>query len=290
MSQRRRLFPVGGVAGWLISDIVSRVTPADATGDPPSARPGFEGWLAALEARHLADLQFSEVTRALRALSSTYVERRERLAKKSAFDSAGKRAAYALYYSPLHYLTVAHIVRAIGLHDRPLTQLVDAGCGAGAAGAAWASSCAAPPSVVALDVHPWSIAEAAFTYRQFGLQADAHRGDLARLAIPRAADAIVLGWVLNEIDARTRAEVGRTLAKAASRGAHVLVVEPIARKVAPWWSDWVRDLGVPAKVDEWRFAIELPPLLAKLDRAAGMRHEQLTARSVVLGGDSAIGG
>lgn len=41
--------------------------------------PGFDGWLAALEARHMSDMRFSDVVRALRALSSTYVERRTRL-------------------------------------------------------------------------------------------------------------------------------------------------------------------------------------------------------------------
>ena len=38
----------------------------------------LEDWLAALEKRHLSDLTFAEVSRALRALSSTYVERRSR--------------------------------------------------------------------------------------------------------------------------------------------------------------------------------------------------------------------
>jgi hypothetical protein len=33
-------------------------------------------WVAALEERHLADLRVPEVTKALRALSSAYVERR----------------------------------------------------------------------------------------------------------------------------------------------------------------------------------------------------------------------
>ena len=69
------------------------------------------GW-PGLEERHFADLTFAEVARALRALSSTYVERRERLATQSAFDSAGKRAAYALYYSPLHFLTVPQSSRS----------------------------------------------------------------------------------------------------------------------------------------------------------------------------------
>ena len=58
-------------------------------------------WVAALEARHLADLRVQEATRAVCALSSAYVERRgERM--RGALDSAGKRAAFALFYAPLH--------------------------------------------------------------------------------------------------------------------------------------------------------------------------------------------
>src|SRR5437899_2677183 len=56
-------------------------------------------WMAALEARHLAELTFSEVSRALRALSSAYVERRAKLARGAALDGAGKRAAFALSWS-----------------------------------------------------------------------------------------------------------------------------------------------------------------------------------------------
>src|SRR5262245_37238782 len=107
-------------------------------------------WLAALEARHLADLRFAEVTRALRALSSIYVERRERLAGHAALDSAGKRAAYAMYYSPLHYLTASAIVDALGA-TRPMSRLLDLGCGAGAASAAWATALATPPSILGVD-------------------------------------------------------------------------------------------------------------------------------------------
>ena len=66
-------------------------------------------WMAALETRHLADLRFAEVTRALRALSSAYVERRHKVASGSALDSAGKRAAFALYYGPLHFIATQHV-------------------------------------------------------------------------------------------------------------------------------------------------------------------------------------
>src|SRR5215210_6798605 len=73
----------------------------------------FQRWIAALEARHLADLTFPEVSRALRALSSAYVERRQRLAEGAALAGAGKRAAFALFYGPLHYLLIREIVQAL---------------------------------------------------------------------------------------------------------------------------------------------------------------------------------
>jgi len=70
-------------------------------------------WLTTLEARHFSELTFQEVSRSLRALSATYVERRDRLREGAALAGAGKRAAFALFYGPLHYLLVREIVLAI---------------------------------------------------------------------------------------------------------------------------------------------------------------------------------
>ncbi|HXG90564.1 MAG TPA: methyltransferase domain-containing protein [Vicinamibacterales bacterium] len=241
----------------------------------------FATWLAALELRHFADLQFAEVTRALRALSSTYVERRGRLAERGAFDSAGKRAAYALYYSPLHYLTVQHIAEA--LEVPPVTHLLDVGCGAGAAGAAWAARGSRSPLVTGLDAHPWALTEAAFTYRSFNLTADLRRGHAARLTIPRSVNGVVAGWVLNELDAAARLTLLDTLRTVAAAGGRVLIIEPISTRVSPWWDAWVRGFeGTRSRADEWRFRVELPDLLQRLDHAAGMRHDQLKARSLYL--------
>jgi len=69
----------------------------------------YDRWLADLERRHLAELTFPEVSRALRALSATYVERRQKIAEGAALAGAGKRAAFAMFYGPLHFLLVAHI-------------------------------------------------------------------------------------------------------------------------------------------------------------------------------------
>src|ERR1700688_176727 len=95
----------------------------------------FANWMAAIEARHLADLTFPEVSRALRALSSAYVERRHHLAQGAALAGAGKRAAFALFYGPLHHLLIREIVRALPGATAPASVLVDLGCGTGASGA-----------------------------------------------------------------------------------------------------------------------------------------------------------
>jgi hypothetical protein len=76
--------------------------------------PLVDGWLSALEARHLADFTVPEVTRALRALSSAYVQRRRTVARGATLDTAGKRAAFALFYAPLHFITTTHVVEALG--------------------------------------------------------------------------------------------------------------------------------------------------------------------------------
>src|SRR5260221_3438685 len=72
-----------------------------------------ERWLSAVDVRHFSELTFQEVSRSLRALSATYVERRDRLREGAALAGAGKRAAFALFYGPLHYLLVREIVQAI---------------------------------------------------------------------------------------------------------------------------------------------------------------------------------
>jgi len=115
-------------------------------------------WLTALEHRHFSSLTFQEVSRALRALSATYVERRDRLREGAALSGAGKRAAFAVFYGPLHYLLVREIVREVGAGDAEAAGLlVDLGCGTGAAGAAWAAAAEPHPKVIGVDTHPWAL-------------------------------------------------------------------------------------------------------------------------------------
>jgi hypothetical protein len=238
----------------------------------------FPAWFAALERRHLEVLEFREIRKALQSLSSLYVERRGRLGSGAALDSAGKRAAFALFYGPLHFLLLRSIVRALGVGASPPRAIVDLGCGTGVAGAAWALECAPPPAIEGIDVSGWATGEARWTYGRLGLRGQARRGDLARVALGGLDTAVVAAFTINELEATEREALRARLLD--NRGP-VLLVEPLARGVVPWWDEWEAAFrAAGGRADEWRFRAELPPTLKLLDRAAGLDHAQLTARSL----------
>src|SRR4029077_19926812 len=91
------------------------------------------GWFEALESRHLSRLTFAEVRRGLQALSALYVDRGRRLGAGAALEGAGKRAAFALFYTPLHFLLTRSVVRALGAQVSGPRNILDLGCGTGAA-------------------------------------------------------------------------------------------------------------------------------------------------------------
>jgi len=128
----------------IVTGQADKVDKSDTRDEPEefTDRSVINDWVLALERRHLADLRVSEVTRALRALSSAYVERRHgsgvptgQQKVRGTLDSAGKRAAFALFYAPLHFIAVERIVTTLGAH-RPGPRLsTKFGCGTGLCGA-----------------------------------------------------------------------------------------------------------------------------------------------------------
>jgi len=242
----------------------------------------FAVWMAALESRHLADLTFPEVSRALRALSSTYVERRGKLAEGAALSGAGKRAAFALFYGPLHHLLVRHIVRSLPGATSEVSAIVDLGCGTGASGAAWARACAIPPRMLGIDRHRWAVGEAAHTYQLFALPGAARQGDVATAPLPKGA--LLAAFTLNEMPDPAREALLEKLLARGIGGDSVLIVEPLAGFVARWWDTWrERFEAAGGRADQWRVRAELPPIVAKLDRAAGLKHPEITGKSIWLG-------
>jgi hypothetical protein len=245
----------------------------------------FVDWIAALERRHLAELTFPEVARALRSLSTTYVQRRGRITAGSVFDGAGKRAAFALFYAPLHWLLVREVVTSIPRAQASGGAIVDLGCGTGVAGAAWAASAASIPArVFGVDRHPWALEEAARTYRAFRLTFQTRRADISRALLAKARADVIAAFTLNELQEPARDQLLPALLARARRGDRVLVVEPIARAVTPWWARWADAFeAAGGRADEWRVRVELPPIVRKLDRAAGLDHSELTGRSLWIG-------
>jgi hypothetical protein len=253
--------------------------------EPDSTSPAdpADEWLGALEARHLADLRPAEVGRALRARSSAYVERRARLAQGAALDGAGKRAAFALFYGPLHFLIVRAIIRGLGASAPPVDLIADLGCGTGVAGAAWALECAPHPRVFGIERHPWAADEARWTWRMLGLDAEVRCGDLSRVRFPARASAVVAAYTANELSGDARAALLRELVAAHARGTRLLIVEPIAKSAVPWWPAWAAAFAAAGgREDEWRLPAELPGISGRLGRAAGLDCRELTARSLYL--------
>lgn len=243
-------------------------------------------FLAALEQRHLANLTRPEFTKAVRALSMRYVEKRGQLPTRSPLDSAGKRAAFGLFYAPLHMLTVDAAVGAVAADARP-THIIDLGCGTGVCSAAWALRIPDPhPTIDGFDLHPWALEEARWNWRTLGLRGRAVKLDavsaLERAAAGRAALAgtgIIAGWAVNELDTPARARLLIALQTAITKGASFLMLEPLARGVAPWWDDWTRvltPLGVVA--GDYKFDVDLPPRLAEFSDGAGFNNRTLSAR------------
>lgn len=252
--------------------------------DPISpTRAAFDAWMTGLAARHLSNLRLSEVARALRALSSAYVERRNGLDKGAALDGAGKRAAFALFFGPQHFLLTEHIVTAVNAAASSPRQILDLGCGTGVTGAAWALAAhgAGQSTVLGLDIHPWAVDEARWTYRALGISGSARRGDVCRASVRGRPDAVVAAYLLNELDEARREDLRAKLAGWVGQGTAVLIVEPIARSISPWMDRWIPDVERGGgRYDEWRIAVDLPDVVRTLERASGLNRRELAARSL----------
>lgn len=252
--------------------------------DPADPFPAF---YETLEARHRAELSFPEVRRALQALSSLYVERRERMAGGGALEGRGKRAAFALYYGALHFLLVREIARALGPALASPSRIVDLGCGTGTAGAAWALERVPPATVEGVDLSGWAVSETRWTLRQLGVPGGATRGEAVSGGHADPRTGLVAAFTANELADPARERLLARVLQAAAAGSPVLVVEPISRRVSPWWPEWRASFSAAGgREDEWRFRPQLPPSLALLAKAAGLDARELTGRSLSLPGTS----
>ena len=116
-----------------------------------------------------------------------------------------------------------------------------------------------------------------------GVKGTAERGDAARFRPPGPEGAIVAAFTVNELDEAARGALLERLLDAARDGSRVLVVEPIARRMSPWWSGWSRAFkAAGGRDDDWRVPVQRPELITRLDKAARLDHRVLTGRSLWL--------
>lgn len=256
----------------------------------------FDNWIDALLERHLRELTLREVGRALKQLTQDYVQQRNRL-RDGAFEGRGKRAAFALYYGPRHFLLVREVLRKL---SEPIpsgigqagtgtgaktASVLDLGCGTGVAGAAWALGINAKTRVLGIDTSPWAIEEARHTFADLGLRGGALKSDIARLRWPSGPQHVVAAFTVNELSDSDRNQLQRRLLDAAKAGGSVLILEPLARPITPWWDDWVQVFTkAGGRADEWHFDLPLPERIHVLGKAAGLNPRELGARTLRIQG------
>ena len=243
----------------------------------------FETWVDATFERWLGELRWSEIARALGALSTDYVQRRHRVHAGEALEGRGKRAAFALYYAPRHYVLTREVLAALGAAATPPLPIVDLGCGLGVAGAAWAALHVPSPGVTGLDTNEWALGEARVAYRALGVTGRAIRSSIERFRFPAGPHHRVAAFTVNELEAGARDALLARVRQSATAGGATLVLEPLATRIAPWWRDWATAFeALGGRADEWRFDTPLPGRVAELGRSAHLDPRELGCRTLWL--------
>jgi SAM-dependent methyltransferase len=197
-------------------------------------------------------------------------------------ETAGKRAAFALFYAPVHFMITERVVLELDA-TTGIKRLLDLGCGTGSAGAAFARA-AGGARVDGVDRSAWAATEANWTYRTLGLEGRATASTIQKTSIrPGAGGAVLAAYAVNELPDADRDALLPRLLDANRNGSRVLIIEPIARRLNRWWSGWKDTFAAAGgRDDEWRFRVVLPERQRTLAKAAGLDPQELTARSLYL--------
>jgi len=240
----------------------------------------YRNWIDCIFERWLAEVTRKGIARALQSLSNDYVKRRGRIGSRASVGR-GKRAAFALYYGVRHFLVVRESLIALGAPRDIPGPIIDLGCGTGVAGAAWCLHGSGEQRVVGVERDAGMIREAELTYRCLNVKGKLVRCHLSAYRWPKPPLCIIAAFTVNELHERDRERLWHSLEEQASGGSRLLVLEPLALRITPWWQDWVeRAERIGGRSDEWHFDVELPEPVRLLGKSAGLSPERLGARAL----------
>ena len=253
----------------------------------------FEKWFQDKQAAILRQMTFKELRKGVQAVSSLYVERRNKLSKTSRIcDGIAKRAAFGFYYGTLHFLVVRKIVEALPMLKKPARSVLDLGCGTGMAGVAFCAGMTTEKiyrQVIGIDQSADYLREAQHNYRVFEkayqFRGSVKKSNIEKAPLPESGDTILISFCVNELTPTRQNEMCQELLKKAHQNKTVLIVEPLAERLTPFWTSW-KDafLKVGGRCDTWRFQRNnyVPDFLQELSLAAGLGDEELLAKSLFL--------
>ena len=125
--------------------------------------------------------------------------------------------------------------------------------------------------------------EARWTLAQLGLKGHVKQGEIDRLRASRPHEFAIAAYTLNELSDEARKRVEEQLCECAQQGGRALILEPLARGVVPWWPETAeRMTAIGARADEWKLAIDVPPIVRLLGTAARLNYRELRVRTILL--------
>ena len=182
---------------------------------PQPTTPSIAGWRPLANATSPTS-RMPELTRALRALSSIYVERRSSSRRGDAIGTAGKRAAFALFYGPLHFSPSTGRARSVARRltaasGASTSRSVDLGCGTGAAGGGVGARATGARRVEGYDINAWAARRGGMDLPDASACAARHVAcrSIGSSCTTRARPIMIVAYVLNELPGDTRERMRR---------------------------------------------------------------------------------
>jgi len=238
----------------------------------------YHSWINTIFDRWLSELTYKEIARGLKSLSDDYVKRRDRIRYK-ALAGRGKQAASVLYYGVRHFVIARETLVALGGDENVPELIVDLGCGTGVAGAAWFLHCRGQQKVVGVELNPHIIREAEYTYKCLNITGKVIRCHLSKYRWPKPPLCVIAAFTINELNDGDRELLWSNLERQVKASSRVLIIEPLATRITPWWQEWVeRVKALGGRTGEWHFDVELPEPVYRLGKSAGLQPDELGAR------------